>query len=548
MKKYLIIPILLFLSSGIFAQGVYNNGGKIVIGTGVTMSISGTGGNYLSTTNVTDGSIDLSGTLAIAGNVTNNAVADILSSAAIGGTVVLSGTTAQTLGGTIASGFTFPNLTVNNTAGIVINKNATVNGNMTFTSGLVNIGNNNFTFGPLAAVAGKPSATSMIIATGTGQVQKNWTAIGSFTFPVGDNNTTAKYSPVTLTFTSGTFAAGALTGLNLVNAKYNDPTITGSYINRYWNLSQTGITGFAYNAVYQYMPVDVVGTEALISNLKVLPTPIAVYDLSNTTLHQLSATGLTSFGTYTGGPGNYSLATTVFLEGLFNGANAMNTTLNTLNLMPKLQPYSVAPWNYAGTETVATLPAGVVDWVLVELRDAATQATALAGTKLAGWPKAFFLKTDGTIVDVTGASPNIGRPVIANNLYAVVRHRNHLSIMNANPMTLTGTTFSYNFSTAITQAYGGAAGYKQLATGLFGMVGGDDDADGSVTVLDFSKWATDFGKSALYLSSDLDGDGQITVLDFSKWALNFGTANIAPLKSMNLQGSEAKYASQVPGN
>ena len=111
----------------------------------------------------------------------------------------------------------------------------------------------------------------------------------------------------------------------------------------------------------------------------------------------------------------------------------------------------------------------------------------LQTTKLAGWPKAFFLKSDGTIVDITGASPNLGRPAIANTLYAVIRHRNHIAIMNANPMTLTGTTFSYNFSTAITQAYGGPAGYKQIATGVFGMVSADADADGNITVLDFSK-------------------------------------------------------------
>ena len=62
-----------------------------------------------------------------------------------------------------------------------------------------------------------------------------------------------------------------------------------------------------------------------------------------------------------------------------------------LPVIPLTQPYNGAPWNYTGTESVATIPAGVVDWVLPELREAATPAQALPATKLAGWPKACFL-------------------------------------------------------------------------------------------------------------------------------------------------------------
>ena len=535
----------MLFSSGLFAQGVYNNGAKIVIGTGVTVNISGTGGNYRNETNVTDGSIDLSGTLAIAGNVTNNAVGNIISSAVIGSNVLLSGTTSQTLGGTSASGYTFPNLTVNNPAGIVIAKNAQVNGAMTFTSGLVDIGNNNFTFGPSATIAGSPSATSMILATGTGQVMKIWPTIGSFIFPVGDNNLSAKYSPVTLSFPSGTFAPGAFAGLNLVNARYNDPSITGSYINRYWNISQTGITSFICNSIYQYPAADIVGTESNITSLQVLPIPITAFNPANAALHQLSTTALSSVGTFTGGPGNDALSLSVFLEGAFNGTTAMNTTLNTSNILPFGQPYNMAPWSYPGIESVTAIPAGVVDWVLVEVRQAASAALATSSTIIA--KRAGFLKSDGSIVDLDGVSPlNIGRPTIASNLYVVIRHRNHIAIMNANTMTLNGTTYNYNFSSAITQAYGGTAGYKQIVPGIFGMVSGDTDVDGTITVLDFSSWASDFGMTTIYRLSDIDLDGVITVLDYSKWATNFGFANIAPLKSLNLNGTGHSYKSQVP--
>ena len=61
MKKYFIIPALLLLSAGLSAQGVYNNGAKIAVGTGVYLRISGATGNYRNETNTNNASIDLSG-------------------------------------------------------------------------------------------------------------------------------------------------------------------------------------------------------------------------------------------------------------------------------------------------------------------------------------------------------------------------------------------------------------------------------------------------------------------------------------------------------
>jgi len=545
MKKIPFLIISILFSAGLFAQGVYNNGAKIVIGTGVTLNLSGPGGWYRNVTNVTNGSMDLFGTLKIGGNIINNvATADFLGTTT-SGEVMFTGTSLQILGGATTATYTFPNLTINNPSGIVIAKNSQVNGTMTFTSGLVDIGNNNFTFGPLSTVAGSPSASSMILATGIGQVMKIWPTIGAFTFPVGDNNLSATYSPVTLSFTSGTFAPGTFVGLNLVNARFGDPSITGSYINRYWNISQTGITSFLCNSFYDYPAADIVGTESNITSLQVLPIPITAFNPANTLLHQLSTTGLSSLGTFTGGPGNDAVSLSVFLEGPFNSTTAMNTTLNTGNLMPLNQPYSnVAPWNYTGTESVTTIPAGVVDWVLVEVRqatspDLATSATIL--TKRAG-----FLKSDGAIVDLDGASPlNIGRPTITGNLYVVVRHRNHLAIMSSTSPTLTGTTYSYDFTTGLTQVYGGGTGYKQIGVAplKFGMIAGDVDHDGQVITNDYNSWASKFGITGLYLTSDIDMNGQVFTNDYNKWAVNFSNSSNILLKSAQIS---RKYFSGVP--
>ncbi len=50
------------------AQGINNNGGKIVTTTGGYITVTGTAGHFLNATNVTDGSIDNDGTISIQGN------------------------------------------------------------------------------------------------------------------------------------------------------------------------------------------------------------------------------------------------------------------------------------------------------------------------------------------------------------------------------------------------------------------------------------------------------------------------------------------------
>ncbi|MFZ4707966.1 MAG: hypothetical protein ACOYMF_18335, partial [Bacteroidales bacterium] len=220
---------------------------------------------------------------------------------------------------------------------------------------------------------------------------------------------------------------------------------------------------------------------------------------------------------------NKSISIKVFLEGPYT-SNAMSTSLNGNMLIPLSQPYNNPPWNYGGTESVVSVPASVVDWVLVDLRDAATPETAT--TSITGWPKACFLKSDGTIVGLDGSSlPSIGNPAITNNLYVVVRHRNHIAVMSATGMVLASNTYSFDFTSGLGQAYGSGAGYKELETGVFGMVAGDSDADGDIALNDYTIWAVDFGNNPVYFSSDNDLDGDIALNDYTKWAVNFGIAN-----------------------
>ncbi|MCK9420965.1 MAG: hypothetical protein M0Q38_00010 [Bacteroidales bacterium] len=479
MKKYLIIPIMFLFSTGMSAQGIYNNGCAIVVGSGVTLYISGTGGNYRNETNVSSGAIALSGTLKLDGNYTNNVSgADILISPAPGSTVAFTGTTLQTLGGTTTSPFTFSNLTVNNSTGISLSNNAQVDGTLGLTSGLINLGNANLTLGPSTTILGTPSPAAMVVATGAGQLRKQYGGIGSFTFPVGDNNVTAKYSPVSLNFTSGTFAQGAYAGVNLVNAPYPDPYITGSYLNRYWTVTQTGISTFTCDAAFNYNTVDIAGTESSIYCVRISPQPVYPYALTNTVLHQLTASGLTSFGTFTGALGIKYLNLTLFLEGLYNGASTMRQAQGI-----------------AGNE----FPGITADQLTIELHDPVTYAT--------------MPYSIGNIdLNTTGLATIQIPSTFSGSYYVTVKNRNHIATVTSLPISLTNPVINYNFSTSSGQAFG--SNLKTLEPGVFGIYGGDANGDGAVDVLDLLAVQNDAVVFASgYLLTDLNGDGAVDVLD-----------------------------------
>lgn len=214
------------------------------------------------------------------------------------GSIVLSGTATQTISGQNI----FNNLTINSSGGVSLASDNQVNGALTLTNGLLTLGPANLSLGSAATISGTPSSTAMIVATAAGRVKKEFSSgfTGSFTYPVGDNTGAAEYSPVTLNFSAGAFAAGNYVGVNLVNAKYPDDPNTTNYLSRYWTIAQSGVTTFTCNATFQYLPADVTGLESQIFCLKTDPLPVTIYSAANALLHQLNASNLGSFSTFTG--------------------------------------------------------------------------------------------------------------------------------------------------------------------------------------------------------------------------------------------------------
>jgi hypothetical protein len=192
----------------------------------------------------------------------------------------------------------------------------------------------------------------------------------------------------------------------------------------------------------------------------------------------------------------------IYLEGAFSGT-AMTTTLRSGGFIPLAQPYGAAPWSYAGTELVGAIPAGVVDWVLVELRTGTSQATRVAR-------RAAFLTSGGTIVD-TGGGPVSFLGMGTGSYRIVIHHRNHLSVMSAAAAVLDRASALYDFTAAAAAAFGGDE--KPLGGGLFALYAGDYSRDGFIDASDFIGPDNEVFLSG-YRSADLNLDGFVDASDF----------------------------------
>ncbi|NOX47817.1 MAG: PKD domain-containing protein [Chlorobi bacterium] len=221
-------------------------------------------------------------------------------------------------------------------------------------------------------------------------------------------------------------------------------------------------------------------------------------------------------------PLSFGLDIMVFLEGPFNGTG-MNTNVNAI--MGLTQPYSVSPWNYPGTESVVSLPnANIVDWVLVELRDAANAASATGSTVIG--KQAAFVLNDGSVVGVDGSSSLQFDLTVSNQLFVVVYHRNHLGVMSANALVLSGGGYTYDFTVNVNQAY---LSGQNLVNGKAVMIAGDSDGNGTIDSTDkTAEWETQSGMR-VYSGSDSNMDTEVDNRDKNDfWLPNYNSGSQVP--------------------
>ncbi|MCD4697172.1 MAG: hypothetical protein K8S16_13125, partial [Bacteroidales bacterium] len=185
-------------------------------------------------------------------------------------------------------------------------------------------------------------------------------------------------------------------------------------------------------------------------------------------------------------------------------------------------------WNYAGTESVTAMPNNdVVDWVLIEIRDAADAPSATGAAMVA--QQAGFILEDGSITSLDGSGGLQFGLLVNQNLFAVVWHRNHIGIMSGNPLMQNGNVFSCDFTDSENTVYGGSLGHKEIASGIWGMVGGDGNADGQVNNTDKNDvWIPQSGTSG-YKAADFDMNGDVNNQDkIEIWIINSGSGGQVP--------------------
>ena len=225
----------------------------------------------------------------------------------------------------------------------------------------------------------------------------------------------------------------------------------------------------------------------------------------------------------------------IFLEGPFNG-NSMEPDLNNSGIIPLWQPYSIYPWYYGGGESVVAVPGiNVTDWILIELRDAADASSATSSTTIA--KQAAFVTSNGVVIGIGGSEDLQFKVAVNQQLFVIIYHRDHISVMSANALVESDGVYSYDFSTSADQVYGGDAGYKELTTGIYGMVTGDANNDGVVDDLDKNDyWKISAGEYGYY-QADFNMNTQVDNVDKNDfWQVNSGTG----VKSVKI------YKCQVP--
>lgn len=308
--------------------------------------------------------------LNVNGDLTTNAEVNFA-----GTTVTMGGTALgnERISGTVSP--VFNNLVINKIAGHVhLHTNVTVSGTLTLTSGYLEIDQHDLTLGA-NPVVGSFDVNTMIVADNTGVVRRPYTGTGSYLFPIGEKTSDQRYIPITVNVTSGTFN-NAFVAVNTADDKHPDNNSNEVYLSRYWNVTQTGITGAVATITAQYIAEDVVGDEANLSAgqlngaFDVVSSPWIKYSaLSSNTLTAANANlpeGQTSAFT---GIASQNPTVSIFGEGTFCQGEPVTLSSNASG--------GVAPYYYtwshdlgsAATATPSTDTAGTTTYTLT-VRDA----------------------------------------------------------------------------------------------------------------------------------------------------------------------------------
>lgn len=291
MRSLFLLGMLLMLTCSMQAQkGIINKGALIVVSGNAVISAQGSGASYINqSAGAVSGRLSLNGKIYLQGDWLNNADGGtVLLSPSNAGEVIFQGGSAQTIGGTLPT--VFGKISVSNPGGVFLSNHVSLAGDLLLNTGSLYLSDYHLTLGPMSAVAGGPSEMAMVITDGAGELRKKFDAPAGFVFPVGDNTNVQEYSPVSVLFTSGTFAGDAYASVRVFNTRHPLNSSSANYINRYWSMSQSGITDYSAELKFYYTPADIQGDELVLFGGQYTAPLWTKLSAVNTAEHSFSAT------------------------------------------------------------------------------------------------------------------------------------------------------------------------------------------------------------------------------------------------------------------
>ena len=256
-----------------------------------------------------------------------------------------------------------------------------------------------------------------------------------------------------------------------------------------------------------------------------------------------------------------TVAAQVYLQGAYD-AGSGNLRTSLIGLLPRRQPYEVAPWNYPAATTVPHVADGsglsvvtstIVDWVLVELRSGANAAAAAAARPTTGGRAAGLLLSDGRIAGINEAAPTVADALSLDgvrfeaelpqgeDVYVLIHHRNHLPVLSARPaMDMSaGCSVDYCVDFQAEQSYSQCEQLR-LSGGEYAMYAGDVDRNFQVTLGDrafilvangdpatFAMRSGSLGGTNYNADGDLDFVQGVTLADRAVILVNNGRGSLA---------------------
>ncbi|MCX6224182.1 MAG: hypothetical protein NTV01_05450, partial [Bacteroidia bacterium] len=364
-------------------------------------------------------------TLNIVDEFTNNTTAaNKVDAATNSSEVIFSGIAyGQAISGTTATNFN--NLTLNNSYGLTLNGvDASVDGTLTFTSGKITTDANRLILGNSASVSGAGSGKYVF-----GNLQRGIAAFTSTkTFEIGNS---ANYLPVIIDFAgTATNGTGNITCSTTdgQHPEYGSALLSeAKYLNRYWTVTNSGVTFGTYDATFTFInPDDIEGsaTPALLLIKEYSGSAWSSTTSGSSSSTTVKTTNNTTFGDFVAGEA-LSLTTDYFRSKASGNWSSLSTwessasgntgTWNPASLVPDHTAHSI------------TISGGHV--VTVDATASASNLT-ITGTLTSG--SGIALSVDGTWVNNGTFNPGTGTVTFNGTSAQTVSGNNTLNNLTIN--------------------------------------------------------------------------------------------------------------------